>query len=160
MKMFKKLLFVGLAFTALNVSAQTVDEIVAKNKLSLASNLFGAAANHTASAVRVAATTAKRGVADSVIAHNPKELFHMATRVINKTVYSQKVSTCNIHSFIPYLLSFPLIFLFLYFLTAFLPFPCSTFTSLHHYFYFHFHSSFLYLRAITYVLLLYLHQSF
>ena len=66
-------------------------EIVAKNKLSLASNLFGAAANHTASAVRVAATTAKRGVADSVIAHNPKELFHMATRVINKTVYSQKV---------------------------------------------------------------------
>jgi hypothetical protein len=84
-------------------------EIVAKNKMSLASNLFGAAANHTASAVRVAATTAKRGVADSVIAHNPKELFHMATRVINKTVYSQKVSTSNfptLLSFLPFLLIF------------------------------------------------------
>jgi hypothetical protein len=31
MKMFKKLLFAGLAFTTLNVSAQTADEIVAKN---------------------------------------------------------------------------------------------------------------------------------
>jgi hypothetical protein len=31
MKMFKKLLFAGLAFTALNVSAQTVDEIVTNN---------------------------------------------------------------------------------------------------------------------------------
>ena len=31
MKMFKKLLFAGLAFATLNVSAQTVDEIVAKN---------------------------------------------------------------------------------------------------------------------------------
>ncbi len=31
MKMFKKLLLVGLAFTFLNVSAQTADEIVAKN---------------------------------------------------------------------------------------------------------------------------------
>lgn len=31
MKMFKKLLFAGLAFTTLNVSAQTVDEIIAKN---------------------------------------------------------------------------------------------------------------------------------
>jgi hypothetical protein len=89
-------------------------EIVAKNKLSLASNLFGAAANHTASAVRVAATTAKRGVADSVIAHNPKELFHMATRVINKTVYSQKVSTSNFPFLLPFL-SFLHIFLLTYF---------------------------------------------
>jgi hypothetical protein len=31
MKMFKKLLFAGLAFATLNVSAQTADEIVAKN---------------------------------------------------------------------------------------------------------------------------------
>ena len=93
-------------------------EIVAKNKLSLASNLFGAAANHTASAVRVAATTAKTRVADSVIAHNPKELFHMATRVINKTVYSQKVSTSNF-SILFTSLSFSL---FSYFLTSFLPF--------------------------------------
>ncbi len=31
MKMFKKLLFAGLAFTSLSVSAQTADEIIAKN---------------------------------------------------------------------------------------------------------------------------------
>ena len=104
-------------------------EIVAKNKLSLASNLFGAAANHTASAVRVAATTAKRGVADSVIAHNPKELFHMATRVINKTVYSQKVSTCNIHSF----LTCFLFHLFSYFYIFLLPFFLFHVLLLHHF---------------------------
>lgn len=114
-------------------------EIVAKNKLSLASNLFGAAANHTASAVRVAATTAKRGVADSVIAHNPKELFHMATRVINKTVYSQKVhknlepnSIFYSRSFILFLILFlnylPLLrYIFLFYLFA-------TIAIIYHYF--------------------------
>jgi hypothetical protein len=58
-------------------------EILSKNKLSLASNLFGAAANHTASAVRDAATSAKRGVVESVTAHN-KELFNIANRALSK----------------------------------------------------------------------------
>ena len=70
-------------------------EVITKNKLSLASHLFGAAANHTASVVRDVATSAKRGVAETVIAHNPKELFHMANRALAKTVMAQKVGVLS-----------------------------------------------------------------
>jgi hypothetical protein len=57
MKMFKKLLFAGLAFTALNVSAQTADEIVAKNIEAMG----GAAKLATLTSVKMTGTMSAQG---------------------------------------------------------------------------------------------------
>jgi hypothetical protein len=57
MKMFRKLLFAALAFTALNVSAQTADEIVAKNIEAMG----GAAKLATLNSVKMAGTMSSQG---------------------------------------------------------------------------------------------------
>jgi hypothetical protein len=57
MKMFKKLLFAGLAFATLNVSAQTADEIVAKNIEAMG----GAAKLATLTSVKKTATMSAQG---------------------------------------------------------------------------------------------------
>jgi hypothetical protein len=66
------------------VVGQLVNEVFAKNKVSIATNVFAAAANHTVTAVRDVAASAARGVTDTIIAHNPKELIYMANRAMNR----------------------------------------------------------------------------
>jgi hypothetical protein len=57
MKMFKKLLFAGLAFATLSVSAQTADEIVAKNIEAMG----GAAKLATLTSVKMSGTMSAQG---------------------------------------------------------------------------------------------------
>jgi hypothetical protein len=97
MKMLKKLLFAGLAFATLNVSAQTVDEIVAKNIEAMG----GAAKIATLTSVKKTGTMSAQGQDfPTTITIDHMKGFRMDFEIMGTTNY-QIITPTKSSSFMP-----------------------------------------------------------